>query len=144
MLKDYITARAQLVTFILFILQIFAIEKLIETKQKRYGLALIIISILVANLHVAVWPFTFVLYLPYIAEYIIAILEEKTAKKFPQKIAVSSSKESLTYKELNNRANIVAKKILSTNIETNIIAFSLKRSISLYVTILGILKSGHT
>ena len=82
MLKDYITARAQLVTFILFILQIFAIEKLIETKQKRYGLALIIISILVANLHVAVWPFTFVLYLPYIAEYIIAILEEKTAKKF--------------------------------------------------------------
>ena len=69
---------------------------------------------------------------------------EKTAKKFPQKIAVSSSKESLTYKELNNRANIVAKKILSTNIETNIIAFSLKRSISLYVTILGILKSGHT
>ena len=86
MLKDYITARAQLVTFILFILQIFAIEKLIETKQKRYGLALIIISILVANLHVAVWPFTFVLYLPYIAEYIIAILEEKTAKKFGKEI----------------------------------------------------------
>ena len=86
MLKDYITARAQLVTFILFILQIFAIEKLIETKQKRYGLALIIISILVANLHVAVWPFTFVLYLPYIAEYIIAILEEKIAKKFGKEI----------------------------------------------------------
>ena len=86
MLKDYITARAQLVTFILFILQIFAIEKLIETKQKRYGLALIIISILVANLHVAVWPFTFVLYLPYIAEYIIAILEEKTAKKFGKEV----------------------------------------------------------
>lgn len=86
MLKDYITARAQLVTFILFILQIFAIEKLIETKQKRYGLALIIISILVANLHVAVWPFTFVLYLPYIAEYIIAILKEKTAKKFGKEV----------------------------------------------------------
>ena len=86
MLKDYITARAQLVTFILFVLQIFTIEKLIDTKQKRYGLALIIISILVANLHVAVWPFTFVLYLPYIAEYIIAVLEEKTAKKYGKEV----------------------------------------------------------
>ena len=86
MLKDYITARAQLVTFILFVLQIFAIEKLIDTKQKRYGLALIIMSILVANLHVAVWPFTFVLYLPYIAEYIIALLEEKTAKKYGKEV----------------------------------------------------------
>ena len=86
MLRDYIAARAQLVTFILFVLQIFAIERLIETKQKRYGLALIVISILIANLHVAVWPFSFVLYLPYIAEYIIAILDEKTAKKFGKEV----------------------------------------------------------
>ena len=82
MLKDYITARAQLVTFILFALQIFCIEKLINTKKKRYGIGLIIISVLVANLHVAVWPFTFVLYLPYIVEYIIAITEEHVAKKY--------------------------------------------------------------
>ena len=43
MLKDYIAARAQLVTFILFILQIFLIEKLLDTEQKRYGIGLIII-----------------------------------------------------------------------------------------------------
>ena len=86
MLRDYIAARAQLVTFILFILQIFAIERLIETKKKRYGLALIIMSILVANLHLAIWPFTFVLYLPYIGEYIIAIIDEKTAKKFGKQV----------------------------------------------------------
>lgn len=86
MLRDYIAARAQLVTFILFILQIFAIERLIETKKKRYGLALIIMSILIANLHLAIWPFTFVLYLPYIAEYIIAIIDEKTAKKFGKQV----------------------------------------------------------
>lgn len=81
MLKDYIAARAQLVTFILFILQIFCIEKLINTSQKRYGIGLIAISILIANLHVAVWPFMFILYLPYIAEYVIAIIEEKIATK---------------------------------------------------------------
>ena len=82
LLKDYIAARAQLVTFILFIIQIFFIEKLVETSQKKYGIVLILISILIANLHVAVWPFMFVLYLPYIAEYIIAVIEEKIAKKY--------------------------------------------------------------
>ena len=86
MLRDYIAARAQLVTFILFTLQIFFIERLIETKEKRYGIGLIAISIAIANLHVAVWPFMFVLYLPYIAEYIIAIIEEKIAKKFGKEV----------------------------------------------------------
>lgn len=86
MLRDYIAARAQLVTFILFTLQIFFMEKLINTKQKRYGIGLIVISILIANLHVAVWPFMFVLYLPYIAEYIIAIIEERTAKKYGKEV----------------------------------------------------------
>ena len=86
MLRDYITARAQLVTFILFILQIYCIEKLVSTSQKKYGVGLIIISILIANLHVAVWPFMFVLYLPYIAEYIIAIIEQKIARKYGKEV----------------------------------------------------------
>lgn len=76
MLRGYIAARAQLVTFILFILTIFLIEKFIETKKKRYAIGLIIMPIAIANLHLAVFPFYFVLYLPYIAEYIIAILGE--------------------------------------------------------------------
>ncbi len=76
MLRGYIAARAQLVTFILFILTIFLIEKFIETKKKRYAIGLIVIPIAIANLHLAVFPFYFVLYLPYIAEYIISILGE--------------------------------------------------------------------
>ena len=75
-IRGYIAARAQLVTFILFILTIFFIEKFLETKKKRYALGLIVIPISIANLHVAVFPFYFVLYLPYIAEYIIAALAE--------------------------------------------------------------------
>ena len=98
MLRDYITARAQLVTFILFTLQILFMERLINTKQKRYGIALIIISILIANLHVAVWPFMFVLYLPYIAEYIIAIIDEKTAKKYGKEVE-QGNKVTITKKE---------------------------------------------
>ena len=75
-IRGYIAARAQLVTFILFALTILFIEKFLETKKKRYAVALIIIPILIANLHLAVFPFYFILYLPYIAEYIIAILGE--------------------------------------------------------------------
>ena len=72
LIRGYIAARAQLVTFILFILTIFFIEKFLESKKKRYAIGLIIIPILIANLHLAVFPFYFVLYLPYIAQYIIA------------------------------------------------------------------------
>ena len=74
LLRSYITARAQLVTFILFIWTVFFIEKYLETKKKRYGLFLVAISLAIANLHVAVWPFYFILFLPYIGEYIIANL----------------------------------------------------------------------
>lgn len=76
LIRGYIAARAQLVTFILFVLTIYFIENFLETKKKRYAVGLIIIPTLIANLHVAVFPFYFVLYLPYIAEYIIAILAE--------------------------------------------------------------------
>ena len=71
LLRGYIAARAQLVTFILFILLLYNIEKFIENKKVKNAVALFVIQTLIANLHVAVWPFTFVLYLPYIAEYII-------------------------------------------------------------------------
>ena len=76
LIRGYIAARAQLVTFILFILTIFFIEKFLESKKKRYAIGLIIIPILIANLHLAVFPFYFVLYLPYIAQYIIACFAE--------------------------------------------------------------------
>ena len=76
LIRGYIAARAQLVTFILFVLTVYYIEQFLATKKKRYVVGLIIIPILIANLHAAVFPFYFVLYLPYIAEYLIAVLSE--------------------------------------------------------------------
>lgn len=70
--KDFITARAQLITFILFVLTIYYIEKFLETKKKRYAVGLLIIPTLIANIHAAVFPFYFVLYLPYIGEFFIS------------------------------------------------------------------------
>lgn len=74
LLQPYICARAQLITFILFILTIYFIEKFLETRKKRYAIGLIIIPILIANIHLATFYFYFILYLPYIAEYMIYIL----------------------------------------------------------------------
>ncbi len=74
LLKNFIAARAQLVTYILFALTVLFIEKFIETRKKRYIIYLIIIPIIIANVHCAVWPFYFVLYLPYIVEYLLAVI----------------------------------------------------------------------
>lgn len=83
LMADFIAARAQLVTFILFVLTILFIENFLESKKKRYLVGLVIISIIIANVHVAVWPFFFVLFLPYVAEYIIAsILDANLISKF--------------------------------------------------------------
>lgn len=76
LLQNFIAARAQLVTYILFVLQILFIEQFLETKKKRYAIGLIIIPIIIANVHLAVWPFYFVLFLPYVAEYLIALIAD--------------------------------------------------------------------
>ncbi len=76
LMQGYVAARAQLVTFILFTLQIYFIESFLESKKKRYAIGLIILPIIIANFHAAVWPFYFILFLPYIGEYIIAICSD--------------------------------------------------------------------
>lgn len=95
LLKNYIAARAQLVTFILFVLTIYFIEQFLETKKKRYAIGLIIIPIIISNVHLAVFPFYFILYLPYIAEYMIYILSNAG-------IIVSTSKIKSLHKKLKN------------------------------------------
>ena len=98
LLKDYIAARAQLATFIIYIWVIYFIEKFIENPKKiGYGIAIILSSILIANLHVAVWPFIFVISLPYIAEYIICLLTDNIIY---QKMTILHKKHLLKkYKE---------------------------------------------
>ena len=102
LLKGYIAARAQLVTFILFILSLYFIEKFLENRKIRYGIGIVLISTLIANLHVAVWPFLFILFLPYIGEHLIAVLADviiyKKVQEMLLKIKIkysSNNKEAL-------------------------------------------------
>ena len=92
LLRNYIAARAQLVTFTLFILTVYFIEMFLETKKKRYAVGLIIIPIIIANVHLAVFPFYFVLYLPYIAEYMIYILSNTEIILVTAKIDILNKK----------------------------------------------------
>ena len=98
LIKSYVAARAQLVTFILFTWTVYFIERFLQTKKWIYGIFLILISLAIANLHVAVWPFFFVLFLPYIGEYIIAVLGDTILYK------------KISLKILKLRYNILKKK----------------------------------
>ena len=69
---------------------------------------------------------------------------EKIAALYPNNTAVIDSYTSLTYEELNKKANFLAKRILNLNVKSDIIAFSFKRSADIIIAILAILKSGHT
>ena len=89
----YATARAQLVSYILFILEVYFIERLLSSSNKNYCIYLFFICILVANIHSAVWPFYFVLYLPYIAQELLYLfknkfIQTKESKIFEDKLIV--------------------------------------------------------
>ena len=76
LMRDFIAARAQLVTFILFVWGVICIEKLLKTENKIYALFLVLIPLLITNLHCAVFPFYFILFLPYIGEYLLLVVED--------------------------------------------------------------------
>ena len=100
LLKSFICARAQLVTYILFALTVLFIEQFIETKKKRYMVYLIIIPIIIANIHLAVWPFYFVLYLPYVVEYIIALISNSD---WYFKLAIKTNKNKIKKLTIKNK-----------------------------------------
>ena len=96
MLARNVTARAQLLTYLFFILEIFFIERLLSSSKKKYGIYLLITCLLIANIHSAVWPFYFILMLPYLAEEIVARINKKInyqpdSSIFPKKIIIESN-----------------------------------------------------
>lgn len=80
-LKPFVAARAQLLSFILFAWTVYFIERFLETHKIRYGIGLVLIPLIIANVHCAVFPFYFVLYLPYIGEYFVALLVDADLDK---------------------------------------------------------------
>ena len=74
--------------------------KFLENRKIRYGIGIVLISTLIANLHVAVWPFLFILFLPYIGEYLIAVLADLIIyKKVQERLLKIKIKYSSNNKE---------------------------------------------
>ena len=68
---------------------------------------------------------------------------EKQVKKNPDKIAVIANGKSITYKELNEKANSLANYLRSAGVKPNsFVGILQKRSIEMMVSLLAVLKSG--
>ena len=118
--RGFLTARAQLITFILFVLEIYYIERFLETQKIRYSIGLLIIPVLIANIHAAVFPFYFILYLPYIGEYLVSFLLKKG--DILTKILLKNDKleiKKLQKKESLNEKQELKLKLLVARVEKN-------------------------
>lgn len=119
LLEPYIAARAQLLTFILFGLTVYSIEMFLETHKKRYALYLIIIPLIIANVHCAVFPFYFVLYLPYIAEFLwISFIDlnlDKRIQKLFIKVLLKICKSPKLKEKLQAKYEAIPNEIIEIN-----------------------------
>ena len=119
LLEPYIAARAQLLTFILFGLTVYSIEMFLETHKKRYALYLIIIPLIIANVHCAVFPFYFVLYLPYIAEFLwISFIDlnlDKRIQKLFIKVLLKVCKRPKLKEKLQAKYEAIPNEIIEIN-----------------------------
>ncbi len=100
LIDDFIAARAQLVTFILFVLEILFVECFLDTKKKRYALGLMLIALLIANMHAAVFYFFFILLMPYIGEYVVIKIRDSY---FWYKMRIALLKRKINNLEKKNK-----------------------------------------
>ena len=120
------TGRAQIISFLLFIIEIYCIEQFLEIPKKRYIAVLFIISIIIANVHAAVWPIYFVMYLPYIAEYILSqmTLEKRHARK-KKRALINLQNKNITEKQKSKYEKIIKKAEIFSNKENRKIPYKI-------------------
>lgn len=76
--QEILAARAQIISILLFLIEFFCIEKFLDTNRKKYGIYLIILSILISNIHTSLYPLYFIFFIPYFAEDILARIFKKS------------------------------------------------------------------
>ncbi len=115
-LRNFIAARAQLVSYILFTLEILFIEQFLRTKKKRYAVGLFIIATLIANCHAAVWYLFFILALPYIGEAVVIRLMESNLSYKLRRI-IYNNKERRLEKKISIAKDEITKNKLTNQLE---------------------------
>lgn len=83
------TARAQIMSYLFLLLEVFFIERLLSTNRKKYYIYLFFISVLLVNFHASVWPISIILVMPFLAE---AVLNKIIKKKKNIKLEIEDLK----------------------------------------------------
>ena len=83
--------------------------------------------------------------LKYDTKETVISLFEKQVQLTPEKIAIVSNKKQLTYKELNEKANMLAREMIEKGVkQQDIIGIMLNRSPEMIIGLIAILKCGAT
>ena len=102
--KTFYTSRSQIISFLCFIIEIYCIEKYIETDSKKYAFSIFIIGIIVANFHAASWPLVLVLFLPYIVASFFNFNTKKNLKtKLDNNFKSESNSKIFTRQNYNTK-----------------------------------------
>lgn len=82
-LTDFITLRAQVFSYALFILEIFFIESFLKDGKNKWIIMLPILSLIIINIHYGAWPFYFILFLPYFTNMLGITIGRFSCQKNP-------------------------------------------------------------
>ena len=81
-------ARGQLISFLIFLIEFYSIEQMLKTNKKIYYVILAILPFILINIHLSVYLFYFLMFVPYIIEFLLAkqkIIDFKDSKFIVQK-----------------------------------------------------------
>lgn len=93
-LKGTFAARAQIISNLILVLEYYFINKLLETNNKKYSFIILLLGIVMANVHEALYPMFMVIFLPYLAEIILSKFKTFPNKKENKKIVIEKKNGS--------------------------------------------------
>ncbi|MCR5758504.1 MAG: hypothetical protein K6F95_11445 [Selenomonas sp.] len=85
----FIRTRPQIFSSLIFIVEIMGLELLCRTKNRKYICLFPVLSLLLINLHAAMWPMMLIFLLPYLLDHLIRY-DQKRWFTVDDKIGVSS------------------------------------------------------
>lgn len=81
----YMTTRPYPISMLIFLIEIFILEKYVQTTNWRYLIAIPLLSLCLINLHGAIWPFFFIVFVPYLLDSFHFKFAFVTGEGYPRK-----------------------------------------------------------
>ena len=65
------TGRCQIISFLLMVYMVYFVEMLLKTNKNKYIVYILIVQFLIVNTHMSIFVLSYMIYIPYILEYLI-------------------------------------------------------------------------